>query len=100
MGQTGNIHIRINIQPIFWQEMTVDMEVTYNELNNAVSVNFAGLATGCIIFIPFAKKVWPTTSLYRINGTDVGDGVSGIQNDQLDRAVCDELVAGLGWCNQ
>ncbi|KAJ5412246.1 uncharacterized protein N7487_006605 [Penicillium crustosum] len=99
LAMTIIIFTAINIQPIFWQEMTVDMEVTYNELNNAVSVNFAGLATGCIIFIPFAKKVWPTTSLYRINGTDVGDGVSGIQNDQLDRAglagATNESIAGL-----
>lgn len=36
--------------------MATDMKVTYAELNNAMSVNFVGLATGCIFFIPFAKK--------------------------------------------
>lgn len=36
--------------------MVVDLEVTYTELNRAMSVNFVGLATGCIFFIPFAKK--------------------------------------------
>lgn len=36
--------------------MTIDLEVSYTELNRAMSVNFVGLATGCIFFIPFAKK--------------------------------------------
>jgi MFS family permease len=36
--------------------MTIDMGVTYEELNKAISVNYVGLATGCIFFIPFAKK--------------------------------------------
>lgn len=36
--------------------MVVDLGVTYTELNRAMSVNFVGLATGCIFFIPFAKK--------------------------------------------
>lgn len=53
---TDNLDIRINIQPIFWQQMTTDMEVTYAQLNYAMSVNFVGLATGCLLFIPFAKK--------------------------------------------
>lgn len=36
--------------------MTIDLEVSYTQLNRAMSINFVGLATGCIFFIPFAKK--------------------------------------------
>jgi len=36
--------------------MIVDLDVTYTQLNRATSINFVGLATGCIFFIPFAKK--------------------------------------------
>lgn len=36
--------------------MVVDLDVTYAQLNNAMSVNFVGLAMGCVFFIPFAKK--------------------------------------------
>lgn len=36
--------------------MVVDLNVTYAELNNAMSVNFVGLALGCVFFIPLAKK--------------------------------------------
>ena len=36
--------------------MALDMDVTLTDLNKASSVNFVGLATGCILFIPFAKK--------------------------------------------
>ncbi|KAG0153171.1 hypothetical protein PDIDSM_5021 [Penicillium digitatum] len=56
LAMTIVIFTAINIQPIFWQQMTTDMEVTYAQLNYAMSVNFVGLATGCLLFIPFAKK--------------------------------------------
>ena len=36
--------------------MTVDLQVSYPELNQAMSVNFVGLATGCVLFIPLAQK--------------------------------------------
>lgn len=36
--------------------MVVDMDVTYTQLNRAVSVSFVGLAMGCVFFIPLAKK--------------------------------------------
>lgn len=32
------------------------MGVTYSQLNNATSVNNAGLSMGCVLFIPFARK--------------------------------------------
>lgn len=46
----------LSIQGIFWQLMVVDLNVTYTELNRAMSVNFVGLAMGCILFIPLARK--------------------------------------------
>lgn len=36
--------------------MNADMGVSYQQLNNAVSFNYVGLAVGCIFFIPLAKK--------------------------------------------
>ncbi|KAK9636740.1 hypothetical protein HCH54_010026 [Aspergillus fumigatus] len=33
------------------------MNVTYAQLNNAMSVNFVGLSVGCIFFIPLEKKL-------------------------------------------
>ncbi|KGO76447.1 Major facilitator superfamily domain, general substrate transporter [Penicillium italicum] len=56
LAMTIIIFTALNIQAIFWQQMKTDMGVTYAELNNAMSVNYVGLATGCIFFIPFAKK--------------------------------------------
>lgn len=48
--------IRLSVQGIFWQQMVVDLHVTYTQLNRAMSVNFVGLAMGCYLFIPAAKK--------------------------------------------
>jgi len=36
--------------------MIVDLHVTYTQLNRSMSVNFVGLAMGCVLFIPLAKK--------------------------------------------
>ena len=48
--------ISLSIQQIFWQQMIVDLHVTYNQLNQSMSVNYVGLAMGCVLFIPLAKK--------------------------------------------
>lgn len=36
--------------------MSVDLNLTTSQLNNAQSGNLAGLAVGCIFFIPFTVK--------------------------------------------
>ncbi|OGM45336.1 putative MFS transporter [Aspergillus bombycis] len=56
LAVTCLVFTALSIQQIFWQLMVVDLHVTYPQLNNAMSVNFVGLAMGCVLFIPFAKK--------------------------------------------
>ncbi|KAJ6017803.1 MFS general substrate transporter [Penicillium sp. IBT 35674x] len=56
LGMTVVIFTALSVQAIFWQQMVVDLHVTYTELNRAMSVNFVGLAMGCYLFIPLAKK--------------------------------------------
>ncbi|KAJ4256877.1 hypothetical protein NW762_008973 [Fusarium torreyae] len=46
----------IVMQMVLWQQMIVDMDVTYDELNYGVAFNAAGLSLGCFIFIPLARK--------------------------------------------
>lgn len=36
--------------------MAVDMDLTYTQLTNSASINLVGLAVGCLLFIPLAKK--------------------------------------------
>ncbi|EAW06966.1 putative MFS transporter [Aspergillus clavatus NRRL 1] len=56
LAVTCLIFTSLMIQTIFWQLMVEDLGVTYVELNQAMSVNYVGLATGCVFFIPIAKK--------------------------------------------
>ncbi|KAJ5631443.1 MFS general substrate transporter [Penicillium longicatenatum] len=56
LGMTVVIFTALSVQAIFWQQMVVDLHTTYTELNRAMSVNFVGLAMGCYLFIPLAKK--------------------------------------------
>jgi MFS family permease len=44
------------MQIVLWQQMIVDMDVTYDELNYGVAFNAAGLALGSFLFIPLARK--------------------------------------------
>ncbi|KAF4781434.1 major facilitator superfamily transporter [Colletotrichum scovillei] len=56
MGVTVAAFTNLSIQTVFWQQMTVDLDVSINQLSNAQSAQLAGLATGCIFFIPFTIK--------------------------------------------
>ncbi|KXJ90344.1 major facilitator superfamily domain-containing protein [Microdochium bolleyi] len=46
----------ITIQAVYWQQMGPDMGLDLQQLNNGNSTQLAGLAVGCIFFIPFAVK--------------------------------------------
>ncbi|OHW98993.1 major facilitator superfamily transporter [Colletotrichum incanum] len=56
MAVTVAAFTNLSIQSVFWQQMTVDLNVTISQLSNAQSAQLAGLATGCIFFIPFTIK--------------------------------------------
>ncbi|KAF0318178.1 hypothetical protein GQ607_014546 [Colletotrichum asianum] len=56
MGVTVAAFTNLSIQTVFWQQMTVDLDVSIAQLSNAQSAQLAGLATGCIFFIPFTIK--------------------------------------------
>ncbi|RAH47199.1 putative MFS transporter [Aspergillus brunneoviolaceus CBS 621.78] len=56
LAVTCLIFTALSIQLIFWQLMVVDLNVTYTQLNRAMSVNSVGLSMGCVMFIPLAKK--------------------------------------------
>ncbi|KAF7155115.1 hypothetical protein CNMCM5623_006542 [Aspergillus felis] len=56
LAVTALIFTALTIQTIFWQLMVPNLQVTYTQLNWAISVNFVGLSMGCVVFIPLAKK--------------------------------------------
>ncbi|KAK6200852.1 hypothetical protein LQW54_009435 [Pestalotiopsis sp. IQ-011] len=44
------------VQTVFWSQMEAEMGLTATELTNAQSAQLAGLAVGCLLFIPFSVK--------------------------------------------
>ncbi|KAJ9426123.1 amidohydrolase family-domain-containing protein [Fusarium oxysporum] len=48
--------VTIVMQMVLWQQMIIDMHVTYDQLNYGVAFNSAGLALGSFLFIPLARK--------------------------------------------
>ncbi|KAK8053297.1 major facilitator superfamily transporter [Apiospora saccharicola] len=55
-GMTVAAFTLVTIQTVFWQQIAVDLHLTIPQLSNGNSVQLAGLATGCIFFVPFAVK--------------------------------------------
>lgn len=53
---TSDSSTRLMIQTVFWQQMVLDMNVDTNDLANAQSAQLAGLAVGCLFFIPLTVK--------------------------------------------
>ncbi|KXH65827.1 major facilitator superfamily transporter [Colletotrichum salicis] len=101
MGVTVAAFTNLSIQTVFWQQMTVDLDMSINQLSNAQSAQLAGLATGCIFFIPFTIKygrrltyllsaailaaaAWWTSSMHsyaELLATAVITGLSGAINE-------------------
>lgn len=44
------------VQTVFWSQMEAELGLTVTELTNAQSAQLAGLAVGCLLFIPFSVK--------------------------------------------
>ncbi|EFQ27303.1 major facilitator superfamily transporter [Colletotrichum graminicola] len=56
MAVTVAAFTNLSIQTVFWQQMTVDLDLSISRLSQGQSAQLAGLATGCIFFIPFTVK--------------------------------------------
>ncbi|KAI8206734.1 hypothetical protein K4K52_002869 [Colletotrichum sp. SAR 10_76] len=56
LAVTVAVFAAMTMQMVFWQQMTVELGMTYDELNAGVSFNVVGLALGCLCIIPFTKK--------------------------------------------
>ncbi|RKL21207.1 hypothetical protein BFJ68_g2476 [Fusarium oxysporum] len=86
----------VSIQTVFWQQMTVDMGVSIQQLTNAQSAQLAGLAMGCLFFIPLAIK-YGRRSAYIIS-TAVLAGVSWWTSrmQSYPELIVTMVITGLG----
>ncbi|KAJ4258878.1 hypothetical protein NW762_007965 [Fusarium torreyae] len=95
----------------FWQNFNEELGMSYDTLNNGYAANMAGLAIGCIIFIPIAlrigrRPVYLFTSLvmfaagaWQAETYTVGDmigmnaiaGVAGAVNEALFQVTVSDL---------
>ncbi|KJZ68170.1 hypothetical protein HIM_12438 [Hirsutella minnesotensis 3608] len=55
-AMTMTIFALLSIQVVFWPQMVPDLNTTVERLNRGSVCQLAGLALGCPLFIPFAKK--------------------------------------------
>lgn len=98
----------------FWQNFNEELGMSYDMLNNGYAANMAGLATGCIIFIPIAlrigrRPVYLVTSLimfgagaWQAETHTVGDmigmntiaGIAGAVNEALFQVTVSFYLAG------
>lgn len=105
------IFTALSVQVLFWQYMVVDMPVNYNQLNWAVSANNAGLAVGCMFFVPMARKYgrrptylistalmlatsfWSAEmkSVWELYVTNVIQGLAGATNEAIVQITISDL---------
>ncbi|KAK2599269.1 hypothetical protein N8I77_011039 [Diaporthe amygdali] len=55
-AQTVAVFTALSTQTRFWQQMSPELGLSFEQLNNAQSAQLAGLAMGCVLFIPLTKK--------------------------------------------
>ncbi|QLI74315.1 uncharacterized protein G6M90_00g107710 [Metarhizium brunneum] len=55
-SMTLAVFTALSIQPVFWNPMTQDLGITYQDLANAQAIQLVGLASSCVLFIPLTKK--------------------------------------------
>ncbi|KAH6656908.1 major facilitator superfamily domain-containing protein [Truncatella angustata] len=55
-GMTMAAFTMLMVQTVFWQQMVIDLDVDTTDLTNAQSAQLAGLAVGCLFFIPLTVK--------------------------------------------
>ncbi|KAI8650814.1 MFS domain-containing protein [Fusarium keratoplasticum] len=48
--------VQLDIGFTAWEQMQGELRFSVDQLNGSAAVNYAGLAVGCILFIPFAYK--------------------------------------------
>jgi MFS family permease len=53
---TANIAPRIIVQSVFWPQMTIELNMSFAQLNAGLACNVAGLAAGSLLVIPFTLK--------------------------------------------
>ncbi|KAF4966398.1 hypothetical protein FSARC_5907 [Fusarium sarcochroum] len=85
----------LSIQTVFWQQMTVDMAVSITQLTHAQSAQLAGLALGCLFFIPLTIK-YSRRSTYIISTAALA-GVSWWSSRMSSNAelIVTSIVTGL-----
>lgn len=56
LAVTGVIFSQYSIVTVFWQLWVIDLNCTFEQLNNSQAIGLTGTAVGCMIFIPLAIK--------------------------------------------
>lgn len=98
----------------FWENFNEELGISYASLNNGYAANMAGLAIGCIIFVPVAMRigrrpVYLVTALimfgsgiWQAETYTIGDmvgmnavaGVAGAVNEALFQVTVGKAVLG------
>ena len=75
--------------------MSVDLNVTISQLNNAQSANLAGLAVGCIFFIPFTVK-YGRRSIYILSTAVLAGSIWWMSRmESFAELIITSIIAGL-----
>ncbi|KAF1837912.1 MFS general substrate transporter [Decorospora gaudefroyi] len=88
--------VHLQIGSTSWGPLMMELHFTIDDLNNAVAISCAGLAVGCMLFMPFVHK-YGRRPLYLISLTlQLGSVVWQAKTKSVGDWMGSNLIAGLG----
>ncbi|KAL2829356.1 MFS general substrate transporter [Aspergillus pseudoustus] len=88
--------VYLDIMPIGFSAYIQQLGFTFDQLNNALATQFAGLATGCILFIPFVHR-YGRRPVYLLSIlVQLGSGVWNGYVESSGELIACNLLSGLG----
>ncbi|KAJ5805064.1 hypothetical protein N7474_010951 [Penicillium riverlandense] len=88
--------VLLDIQSIAYQGYTEELHLSYQTLNDASAANFAGLALGCILFIPLVHKYGRRPIYILSSAVQFAMGIWSAKVQTGGELVAINLIMGLG----
>ncbi|KAL4965432.1 MFS general substrate transporter [Aspergillus stella-maris] len=87
--------VLLDIGTVVWVNMNSELSVSWANLNNSFAANLAGLAVGCIFFIPFAIK-YGRRSVYIVStAVQFASGIWNARVNSTGELLAVNVLSGL-----
>src|ERR1700761_6237403 len=110
------VFVNVDIGTVIWADLNSDLKTSWAPMTSSFGINCAGLAVGCVLFIPFALKfgrrpvylvsisvslataIWQARMMTTgdLIGTNVVSGLAG----SISETICQMTIADVFFVHQ